>query len=224
MLCLAFGKMLSAVLPAGDKLLLVGQYAGRARDRTIRLATCVGVLAVVAEIVLLRGNVPWLSFVFLSILASIWRWLSWAPQASVQNPWLATALVCLVVTTYGFSTVIPLAAEWRSAPGAAATVQKELEGNVPVVFFGRSMHSAEFAIHQGEIHEFTRRQFEEFAAFMAKHPQAVVVAQPREARLIRSKCEQTIELTDSDVHNKVYVAKDINSHLQHAKLQDKVLK
>ena len=191
MFCLVFGKMLHDLLETEHALPTTEGYAQRARIQTLSLAMAVGVVAIIADLVLEGDGLQWFAVGLLVLPAMAWMWTKYDKQISVGKAWLATAVVCLMVTIYGFEHVIPHIADWRSISHAAAVVQREMDEAVPVVFFGRHKYGATFSIHQGEVVEFTTDQLDDFEQYMSEHPKAVVVANPAGAELIRKKTRQS---------------------------------
>ena len=166
----------------------------------------VGVAAICAHIVLSGGGLRWLAMGFLVVPALAWAWLNRGQQRSPGRVWVAATAVCLIVSTYGFDFVIPQFANWRSSSRGAAIAQQQLHNPAPVVYFGRHKYGASFSIERGDVREFDTAQLDSFEKYMAKHPQAVVVANRNGAEMIRNQCQQSINLAKSPVHGKVYVA------------------
>ncbi|NOY40626.1 MAG: glycosyltransferase [Planctomycetes bacterium] len=206
MFCLVLGKMLHDILESEHELPMIGVFTQRARLQTLRLATVVCVVVFFVDLVFEGVGQLGLAVAFLIVPVMAWVGLRVSQQTAVGKTWLAAAVVCLIVSSYGFNHVIPHIADWRSLPHAAAVAQSQLGEPVPVVFFGRSRHGATFSIHEGEILEFAADQLEDFERYMDKHSEAVVVASPAGAEMIRQECRQSIELEGPTARGKVYMA------------------
>ncbi len=208
MFCLVLGKMLHDLMQAEHRLPMINGFAQRARLRTVKLSMAVGVIAISADLVFEGAGLRWLTVLLLIAAVLAWTWLRHGPKISAGKSWLATAAVCLTISVYGFDHVIPHIANWRSSPQSAALAQQQLGGSVPVVFFGRHKYGAAFSIHEGEILEFSTDQLADFEKYMARHPKAIVVANPSGAELIRQKAEHVpINLERVTSHGKIYLAK-----------------
>ncbi len=206
MFCLVLGKMLHDFFETEHDWTMFGGFAQRARLQTLSLAMVVGIVAISADLILNGEGRRWLALGFLVVPVLAWAWLGYSQRISAGKAWLGTAVVCLMVSVYGFDRVVPRIADWRSSSQAAAAVQRQLGEPAPIVFFGRNKYGATFSIHQGEVLEFATDQLEEFEKYMGTHARAVVVASPAGAELIRKKCRPSIELEESTAYSMVYVA------------------
>lgn len=206
MFSLVLGKMLHDLLESEHNWPLYGGFAQRARLKILSLAIVVGIVAISADLVFNGEDQRWWALGFLVVPVLAWAWLAYSQRISAGKAWLGTAVVCLMVSVYGFDRVVPSVAAWRSSLQAAAAVQLQLGEPAPIVFFGRNKYGATFSIHEGEVLEFATDQLEEFESYIGTHERAVVVASPAGAKLIRQKCRPTIELEESTANSMVYVA------------------
>jgi len=207
MFCLVLGKMLHDVLSSEQALPKLDVFAQRARSLSVKLSMFAGVVAISADLFFAGVDLRWLAVLIPAATILAWAWFSYGPQVSVGKAWLATAVVCLFVSVYGFDYVIPHIADWRSSPRSAAIAQQQLGKPVPVVFFGRRKYGAAFSIPEGEIREFSIEQMDEFEKYMAKNPQVVLVANASSVELIREQTGRLpIKLEKSTTHGKIYIA------------------
>jgi len=223
--CLVFGKMVGDVLKAENDLPLIGEFAQRAHVRALRLATVVGVVAVVAHVAFSDNQQRGLALVFLVLPAMALVWSKRIRSIPLDKACLATAAICLMISAFGFDFVVPQIADWRSVTRAAAVAQGQMQESVPVVFFGGHKYGATFSIPHSEIVEFEIGQMEDFEKYVLEHPKAVVVTNSASADLIRQECRQTLQLVGSTLHSKVYVAESTGENpWQIGQLPNKTLK
>jgi dolichol-phosphate mannosyltransferase len=206
MFCLAMGKMLQDVLWSTRVIPIIQQSTHRALERAVLLTACMMVVAVVGDLVLKPTSLVVTTLAFLLVPGLAWVVWKKGDRLSVRHAWLATAMLCLVVSMYGFDRVIPRIASWRSLSRTAATLRHQLGEEVPVVFFGRQPHSATFSIPRGDVAEFAGDQVDGFRQFMDQHAVAVVITDRHYADRIREDCGQSVDLQGPAARGRVYVA------------------
>ncbi|MEO2046436.1 MAG: glycosyltransferase [Pirellulales bacterium] len=209
MFCLVIGKMLQDVQWSADAVPGIQQYTNRALYQAILLVSCMTLVIVIGDLVFSPTGKGVILIAFLLFSGLVWVVWKNIERMPTHATWLTSAMLCLMVSIYGFDRVVPKIANWRSLIQSAATLQQELGEEVPVVFFGRDPHSATFLIPPGEVNEFTTDQIDGFRQFMDQHTVAVVVANRVDADRIRDDCGQSVDLQGPTARGRVYVAESI---------------
>ncbi len=220
MFCLAIGKMLQDVqwpdptIPAqaipAYAIPSIGRYVGRAREQAVVLTSLTLIVAVIGDLVLNPKSPLGIALACLLLVGVAWLVATRRDKKiSAQQAWLATAVLCLVVSAYTFDRLVPQVANWRSLAQTAATLRHQLGEEVPVVYFGRQPHSATFSIPRSQVAEFSAEQMDGFRRFMDQHAVAVVVTTRHSADRIREDCGQSVDLTRPAARGKIYVAESI---------------
>jgi hypothetical protein len=216
MFCLAIGKMLYDVQWSSLAIPAIQRYTCRARDLATLLTSSALIIAVIGDLSLNPTNEMGILLPFLLIAGLawvVWAWVVWrgGVKRSGRNAWLATAMLCLVVSVYTFDRVVPRIASWRSLTQTAATLRQQLGEEVPVVYFGHQPHSATFSIPRSKVAEFSADQMDSFRRFMDQHAVAVVVTTRHDADRIRDDCGRSVDLQRPAARGKIYVAESIVS-------------
>ena len=113
--------------------------------------------------------------------------------AEGRLPTVAAGL-CTLVTLFAFGCVVPEFANWRSVSQSAASLQTELGGSTPIVFFDQTPDAAALAIPHAVV-QFDGDQPHAFKAFLAEHQEAVVVGNRATLVKLAQFCGNEVEFS-----------------------------
>jgi hypothetical protein len=121
---------------------------------------------------------------------------------------VVTATVCLLVMAFAFQNFMPEFAEYRSINANAARLQKHSSfGDRPVVYYDWDTDAAAFYLDPAGIHRFEREQLQDATAFVAGHPEVVVIADRSQIKRLRKSLGDRASLTAvRGARGRVYVA------------------
>jgi dolichol-phosphate mannosyltransferase len=122
--------------------------------------------------------------------------------------WIVSASVCLLVMAFAFQQFMPEFAEYRSINANAARLRKDSGTEaLPVVYYDWDTDAATFYLEPDGIHRFAFEQLEDATAFVARHPEVVVVADHNQLRRLRAALGERADFTAvRGARGRLYVA------------------
>ncbi|WP_442505554.1 ArnT family glycosyltransferase [Novipirellula sp. SH528] len=211
LMALMLGRMIDQTVLRPERSSGITTYLKPFPQRANMILLATGLSVVIADIKL-GGHVDLTTILFgsLCMIVFIGTCVVWNREfAFSSRSWAGTAIVAMLLLGYTTSRFIPAAATQRSLYSKTASILEQHPDAV-AVFYGEHAHAASLQLPVERVVYFPLEWKNEFAAFVAKSHEVVVVTDKEHLEESRDAVARTHELIASGVHKRVYMGRKIN--------------
>ncbi|GAA4460142.1 glycosyltransferase family 39 protein [Novipirellula rosea] len=212
LMALMLGGMLDQTVLRPERTSGITTYLNPFPQRANLILLVTGGVIVMAEIKL-GGHVDLTMIVFalLCTMVLLGTCLAWNREiAFSRRAWAGTAIVGILLLGYTTARFIPKAATQRSLYSKTASILEQ-HPDAMAVFYGEHAHAASLQLPLERVVYFPLEWKSEFAAFMAKSHEVIVVADEEHLDETRDAIARTHKLIATGIHKRVYMGREIDT-------------
>ncbi len=210
LMALMLGSMIDQTVLQPERSSGITTYLKPFPQRANLILLALGVLVVLADIKI-GGHVDLTTILFASLCMKVFvgTCVTWNRKIAFSSgSWAGTAIVAMLLVGFTTSRFIPTAATQRSLYSKTASILEQHPDAV-AVFYGEHTHAASLQLPIERVVYFPIEYKNEFAAFVAKSRDVVIITDQAHLEESRDAVARTHKLVASGVHKRLYVGRKI---------------